>query len=167
MSESDTSAETYIVCELAGASYGIPSRLVQHVEMVEQITPLPNVPATVEGVVFSRGQVIPALNLRQRFGFAHSPHTLRSRLVVVTTGERVVGLIVDSAREFVSIPSAAIKPPPTAISTLSGNYLEGIATLGQRLVLLLRLDAVLNIADVSVPADGAVEGETSDGILLA
>lgn len=155
----------YILCELAGATYAIPSVAVRYVEMIEQITPVPNAPSAVEGIVLSRGQVIPALSLRARFGFAPQPHTLRTRLVVVASGERVVGLIVDTAREFARIAPAAISPPPAAISGLSGSYLEGVAALGQRLVLLLRLDEVLKITDSLAPDAGPDEGERDHGIL--
>src|SRR5215211_5884319 len=117
-------AETYILCELAGATYGVPSAVVQHIEMIERITPIPNAAAAVEGVVFSRGQVIPALNLRVRFGFERAAFDLRTRLVVVEIDERVVGLIVDAAREFVPIDASAIEPPPDAMVGLAGNYLE-------------------------------------------
>src|SRR6185436_10941703 len=114
---------------LAGATYAVRTQDVQHMEMVEQITPVPNAPAFVEGVVFSRGQVIPALNLRVRFGFEKIPYDLRTRLIVINTGGRVLGLIVDTAREFVMIPPDTIRPPHEAIAGLSGQYLEGIAML--------------------------------------
>ena len=146
-----TASEPFILFELVGTTYGVPSRAVQMMEMIEDnITPVPNAPAAVEGVVFSRGQVIPALNLRARFGFEKTPHTLRTRLVVIHTNGRTVGLIVDSAREFVSIPASAIQPPNEAISGLKGKYLEGIATLGQRIVLILNLNEVINVAEITL-----------------
>src|SRR5215211_7673794 len=136
-------AETYILCELAGATYGVPSAVVQHIEMIERITPIPNAPAAVEGVVFSRGQVIPVLNVRRRFGFEPIAHTIRTRLVVIHSGGRTVGLLVDTAREFIAIPHDAIQPPPESINHLSGDYLEGIANISERLILILRVDELL------------------------
>ena len=116
-------------------------------EMVEHITPVPNAPSFVEGVVFSRGKVVPALNLRRRFGLEKVPHDLRTRLLVIATNGRTVGLLVDTAREFLSIPHEVIKPPPEAVSGLSGKYLESIATLGDRLILILNVDEVLNFQE--------------------
>lgn len=144
MSEPPINSEPYILFELAGTAYGIPSEVVQQMEMLETITPVPNAPPFVEGVVFSRGQVIPAVSLRVRFGFEKIPYNLRSRLIVLHFANRTVGLIVDSAREFVSIPNNIIQPPPEAISGLSGRYLAGIATLENRLVLILNPEEVLN-----------------------
>jgi purine-binding chemotaxis protein CheW len=145
-------AETYVLFELARTTYGLPTREVQHMEMLEHITPVPNTSPSVEGVLFSRGQVIPAVNLRVRFGFPREPHTMRSRLIIVQVRQRLVGLIVDAAREFSSIPAEAIRPIQEAITGMEGNYLKGIASLGERLVLLLDLEATLNLgAAIQVP----------------
>jgi purine-binding chemotaxis protein CheW len=139
--------DTFILFTVAGTSYALRSRDVAHVEMVEQVTAVPNAAPFVDGVVFSRGEVVPALNLRARFGFERAPYGLATRLLVVRGDNRTVGLIVDAAREFVSIDPAAIHPPATALTGLSGRYLEGVANVGDRLILVLNLDEVLNFSD--------------------
>lgn len=143
MSDVLTATQPYILFELADTTFGIPSQIVQQMEMIEQITPVPNTLPFVEGVVFSRGQVIPAINLRVRFGLEKTSYNLRTRLIVIHSHHRTVGLIVDTAREFLAIPEQAIQPPPEGISHLSGRYLEGIATLGERVVLLLNVEELL------------------------
>ncbi|MDT5272315.1 MAG: purine-binding chemotaxis protein CheW [Acidobacteriota bacterium] len=140
-------AEPFVLFELAGTTYGVRSRLVQQMEMIEHITPVPNATPAVEGVVLARGQVIPALSLRVRFGFEKIPYDLRTRLMVVSSGGRTIGLIVDTAREFIRIPSASIEPPPEAITGLSGKYLEGIATIDGRMILVLNLKEVIDIGE--------------------
>jgi len=141
-------SEPYILFELAGNTYGLPSREVQHLEMIDHITPVPNAAACVEGVVFSRGQVIPVVDLRARFGFAREARSVKNRLLVVRSGERVVGLIVDAAREFRSIPAESIQAPTGTLLSLSGKYLAGTVTLGERLVLLLDLQNTLNFSEI-------------------
>ena len=143
--ENQQSQEPFILFELAGTTYGVRSRFVQQIEMIEDIAAVPNAHAAIEGVVFVRGQVVPVLNLRVRFGFEKVERDLRSRLIVTNTGTRVVGLTVDTSREFLKIPAEAIEPPPEAITGLSGRYLEGIATVGERLILILKLEAVLDL----------------------
>jgi purine-binding chemotaxis protein CheW len=147
MSNHTNDAEPFILFELAGTTYGVRSRFVQQMEMIEHITPVPNAPPAVEGVVLARGQVIPALSLRARFGFEKIPYDLRARLVVVKSGERTIGLIVDTAREFVRIPAGTIEPPPETITGLSGKYLEGIATIGGRMILVLNLEEVIDLGE--------------------
>lgn len=142
--------DNYILFTLAGTTYALRTRDVAHIEMIEQITGVPNAAHFVDGVVFSRGQVVPALNLRARFGFEKAPTDLRTRLLVVQNDGRSVGLVVDSAREFLAIPASAVQPPHQALSATSGRYLEGIANLNGRLILILDLGAVLNFE--SIPA---------------
>ena len=140
---------TYILFDVAGATYALRSTDVQHMEMIEQVTPVPNAASFVEGVVLSRGQVVPVVNLRSRFGFERTERTLRNRLLVVDSGGRRVGLLADQAREFVAIPDAAIQPPQDAIAGLSGDYLDGVATLGDRIVLILNVRALIGSSPVA------------------
>jgi purine-binding chemotaxis protein CheW len=139
-------ADTYILFSVAGTTYAVPSHRVLHMEMVEHVTPVPKAPGFVEGVVFSRGQVVPVINLRARFGFDRVGLDLRTRLLVVQNEGRAVGLLADEAREFITIASSSIHPPNEAIGGLSGNYLEGVATLGQRIVLILDIREVVEAA---------------------
>jgi purine-binding chemotaxis protein CheW len=145
---------SYILFTVSGTTYALPTADVRHMEMIEDVTRVPNAPSFVDGVVFSRGQVVPVLNLRARFGFDRAPIDLRTRLIVVQSGSRVIGLLVDAAREFVSIPPDAVQPPHEALTGMSGRYVEGIASLGDRLILILNLERIVNYAD-PIPMDPA------------
>jgi purine-binding chemotaxis protein CheW len=145
-------AETYIIFELEGAAYAVRSSEVQHVEMLEHVTSVPNAAAAVDGVVFSRGQVIPAINLRVRFGLPRQPHTPRTRLVFLKVRERIVALIVDAAREFQRIPTETIRPAQETLVGISGNYVAGVATVKNRSVLILDVGAVLTLDEITLPA---------------
>jgi len=151
--ETDMSAdrETFVLFELAGNVYGIPSHNVQHIEIFEHVTLVPNAKPAIDGVVFSRGQVIPALNLRVRFGFPRQEKTLKTRIVFATVHDRTVGMIVDSAKEFQSLPADCIRPIEETLTGINGRYLKAVAKAGQRLVLILDLEAVLNVDDVELP----------------
>ena len=159
MKEQDRNSETFILFQIADTFYGLPSRNVQQMEMIENITPVPNAAAFVEGVVFTRGQVIPAVNLRTRFGFERIPHTPRSRLIVTNHNGRVVGLIADSAREFLSIGPDAIQPPPQGITGLSGNYLKGVATIAGRVILIVDLNELINAGEAAAVVPRALVEE--------
>jgi purine-binding chemotaxis protein CheW len=138
---------SYILFTVAATTYALPSADVRHMEMIESITRVPNAPPFVDGVVFSRGQVVPVVNLRARFGFERVPFDLRTRLIVVQAAGRMIGVVADAAREFVSIPADAIQPPNEALTGMSGRYVEGIASLHDRLVLILNMDRILNFAE--------------------
>jgi purine-binding chemotaxis protein CheW len=145
--------ESYVFFELAGSHYGIASQNVQHIEMFEQATLVPNANPAIDGVVFSRGQVIPALNLRTRFGFPRQEKTLRTRIVFATVHARTVGLIVDSAKEFQTLPADRIRPIEETLTGINRKYLKAVTKVGERLVLILDLEAVLNVEDVRLPGE--------------
>lgn len=151
----DVRPDHYILFTVNETTYALPSQEVAHVEMVEQVTAVPNAAAFVDGVVFSRGQVVPAVNMRARFGFARAAADVRTRLIVVHVHRRLVGLLVDSCREFLTIPRDQIHPPGDALtSTVNTSYLAGMATIGDRVIVLLNLDTLLNSVDplAAVPA---------------
>ena len=105
--------------------------------------------------------MIPAISLRARFGFERIPFDTRTRLLVVRSGPRVVGLIVDAAREFVTIPAAAIKPPHEAITGISGDYLRGIAALDNRMIVVVDIDAVLEATEAVMTMAKDLPAQTS------
>lgn len=140
-------ADSFVLFEIAGTTYAVRSRDVRQVDMIEHITPVPHAAEIVEGVVFSRGEVVPVISLRARFKFPKIEYDLRSRLIVVNVGKRNIGLIVDAAREFKYIPDEAISLPSETLSGTSGKYIEGIATIGDRLILLLNLAEVVKTAE--------------------
>jgi purine-binding chemotaxis protein CheW len=144
--EQPAAVRTYILFAVAGTTYAIDSDHVQHMEMVEHVTAVPNAPAFVEGVVFSRGHVVPVINLRLRFGFERVARDLRTRLLVIQHDGRRLGLMADEAREFIRLLDSAIHPPSDAIGGLSGNYLAGVATVGERIVLIVNIRELVDAA---------------------
>lgn len=141
---SDVLRDHYILFIVAGTTYALPSRQVAHVDMVEQITRVPNAAPYVDGVVFSRGQIVPAVNMRARFGFERVAADLRTRFLVASVGDRSVGLLVDACREFLTIDASTIHPPADAISGGTTPYIAGIATIGDRMIVILNLDRLLS-----------------------
>jgi purine-binding chemotaxis protein CheW len=145
-------ADSYIIFELDQSAYAIRSDRILHVEMLEHVTPVPNAAPAVEGVVFSRGQVIPAINLRVRFGVPRQDHTPRTRLLYLKVDERIVALIVDSARQFERIPAESIRPIQETLVGVNGNYVEGVASLNGRSILVLDVGAVLTLEEIAAAA---------------
>lgn len=134
--------DAYVLCDVAGTAYAVDTREVEQLEMVGTLTGVPNAPAYVDGVTSSRGKVIPVVNLRARFGFPRAPGDTRARIIVTRVHGRVVGLLVDSAREFARIPPDAVQRAPDALDA-AAPYLRGVAHLGERLVLVLDIPALL------------------------
>ena len=139
----DQRSDQYILFTVAGTTYALPSSQIAHVDLVEEITRVPNAAPFVDGVVFSRGQIVPAINMRARFGFERAPIDLRTRFLVANAAGRAVGLLVDSCREFLRIEAASIHPPADALGGARESSVAGVATSGDRLIVILDLDQLL------------------------
>ncbi len=134
---------SYVVFKLGETFFGIRSKYIQQMEMVENITPVPKVPSYVDGVTLSRGKVIPVINLRERLGMGRIPYDIKTRMIVVRLENRELGIIVDTAREYIPIPPEKIQESFENIFGIPNRFLEGIANLGDRLVLILNIEEIL------------------------
>lgn len=113
--------EVWVTFEAAGETYGLPVLCVEEVLRVTTITRLPYAPAPVRGITQLRGRVLPVVDLRVRLGQPAAEVGPRSRIVVVSSRGRALGLLVDGAREVVKLlPSAMEAPPPEVMSERSG-----------------------------------------------
>lgn len=141
--KSNGAAEPYVLFELGQCTYGVASRELEHMEMVGTITPVPDAAPFVAGITFSRGRVVPVIDLRRRFGLELMAPTLRARLIVVRDDGRTVGLIVDQASRFVALAPEAIQPLPPGLGEAGAGFLRGIATVDGRMVLMIDVGKVL------------------------
>lgn len=144
----EAEANTYILCEVGEATYALRSSDIQRIEMVEHVTPVPNAAPFVEGVIFSRGQVVPVVSLRKRFRLPDAPLSDQSRIIITRRNDRLIGLIVDSARQFRAIPKSTIQPINEAVVGIGRHFLHGIAEVDKRLILLFDLDAIQDVSDL-------------------
>lgn len=110
--------------------------------MVE-ITHVPRAPRFMEGVINLRGQLIPIIDLRTRFGMNRIDATKSSRIVVTDIGTKRVGIIVDSVSEVLNIPIENIEDAPEMIAGIGTEYIQGVGKVGDRLIIMLDLTMVI------------------------
>jgi purine-binding chemotaxis protein CheW len=133
----------FVVCIVADERYGIEVARVHEILRLPQITALPGVDRSFNGVINLRGRVIPVMDLRLRFGLPAAPETRLSRIVVADAGGSQIGLIVDAVNEVVHIASSAIEPTPAIATTAATGHLTGIARTGDGLIIVLDLERLL------------------------
>jgi purine-binding chemotaxis protein CheW len=120
---------------------------VQEIIKLVDITPVPNSPDFVEGVINLRGKVIPIVSLRKRFGFQDKEKDSQTRIIVVEIEKKLVGFIVDHVTEVLRIPSSTIEPPPPLVSKIGSEYLKGVGKLDERLLIVLDVDKILSVEE--------------------
>lgn len=124
--------------------YGMELLRVREVIRLREVTRLPRAPSFVKGIINLRGEVIPIIDLRCRFGLSMRDDTAETRVIVVEVEGRPVGMTVDSASQVVRIPKDQIDPPPPVLDGSSREFITGVGKLDGRLVVLLDADEVLN-----------------------
>lgn len=143
----DTMKDRYLTFEIGGESYGIDIKYVREIVGLQPITPVPELPDYIKGIINLRGKIIPVVDVRLRFRKPFKEYTDRTCVIVIDLNDTSVGLIVDSVSEVLTIPENQISPPPELNKT-SSRYIKGIGKAADGVKLLIDCDSFLNDDEV-------------------
>lgn len=140
-----------VTFQLFGEVFALPILDVREIIRMTAITPVPQAPGFVEGVINLRGQILPIVDLRKRFGLAPQERTEETCIAVVELGNGVaVGLIVDAVREVESIPSDSITPPPSLVAgSIGAEYIKGISNHQDKMMIHIDLRRVFSKGEMN------------------
>jgi purine-binding chemotaxis protein CheW len=152
--QSDKNGEQLLTFILAGEEYGVDILRVQEIKGWDSVTTIPNTPKHILGVINLRGTIVPIVDLRLRFnlpGIAYGPTTVVIMLKVQSEDRaRTMGIVVDGVSDVYNVGQESMKPPPDFGSVISVDYVKGLATVGEHMVIVLDIDHLLNSAELSV-----------------
>jgi len=131
-----------ITFRIEDEEYGLEILKVKEVIRIKEITRLPKAPSFVKGVINLRGDVIPIIDLRDKFGLSQREYSEMTRVIVAEVDNKSIGMVVDSVSHVIRISSDQIDPSPL-ISGLASEYVRGVVKLGERLIVLLNIDKIL------------------------
>lgn len=143
--------DQYLTFALGPEQYGLQILRVQEIRRYPPITPIPNAPAHVRGVMNLRGTVVPVVDLRTRFGLPDADVTPTTVVIIVAVGGKVVGLVVDAVSDVLDLAGDSIEPPPDLGSAIDTSIMTGVARSGDRLTLLLDVDRLVAGAALFAP----------------
>jgi len=129
--------------------YGLELLRVKEVIRMRPITRLPKAPASVKGIINLRGDVIPIVDLRERFGLQSIEQTAMTRVIVAEVEGRPLGMVVDSASQVVRIHVEQFDDPPTVIGDSTRRFITSIGRLGEGLVIMLDVNKILSAQELS------------------
>jgi len=132
----------FITFEIGDRRLGIDIMAIREIRAWSPATPLPNTPSHVRGVVNLRGVVLPVLDLSERLGWGPTEPSGRHVIIVVRVGEQLQGIIVDAVSDIVTLGPEQLQPVPDVGQTQAAAFLDGIATIDGRLVMIVALDRV-------------------------
>jgi purine-binding chemotaxis protein CheW len=135
--------------------YGLELFKIQEICGYAPITPIPNVPPHVRGVMNLRGTVLPVIDLRMKFRLPPGVYDKFTVIVIAMVGDKTVGLLVDAVSDVLQVPQDAMRAPPDFGSTVDTQFINGVFQTREHLAVALNLDKLLSEAELAplTPAD--------------
>lgn len=151
----------YLTFILDGEEYGVPILKVNGIQGWEKTTPIPNSPEFVKGIINLRGEIVPIIDLRKRFGLEHLEYNQHTVVIVVRveyeSKNKTVGLVVDAVADVYNIEPDAIHSTPEFGDKINNNFIRGLGMINEKMVILLDID---NLVDWKKVAAGEKNEQT-------
>ena len=165
MEQKATGEETdkIVVFRLGDEEFGASISQVNRILKPTEITRVPNTPPYILGVLNLRGRIVVVVDLAQKLGFTSKPFDAHTRIINVEIGDTILGMVVESAKDLLTINKASIKPAPALIQKkIDAEYLQGVAILDQRVIILLNLTKVLDLSMVTSLSEDAAQAASEE-----
>lgn len=153
----------FLTFTLGDEEYGIEILRVQEIKGHTPLTPIPNAPDFMKGVMNLRGTVVPVIGLRETFGMAASTYGRFSVIIVIAVGTKIVGLLVDAVAEVVDLRADEIDTAPELGGRIDTSMVSGMGRQGDKFVILLAIDRVMAGADGCLDNNSTGEETNDDG----
>jgi len=155
--EIDAEADQYLTFIMADEEYGVDILRVQEIRGWEHVTPVPNTPKYIKGVINIRGTIVPLVDLRTRFGVEEIPYGPTTVVIVLKVmgakSERIMGIVVDAVADVYNIEAEKIKPAPDFGSVVSIEYVKGLSSIDEKMLILLEIDKLLSSDELEAIAN--------------
>ena len=153
--QAEDGMDQYLTFMLANEEYGVDILRVQELKGWDGVTPMPNMPCFILGVINLRGTVVPIIDLRKHFELESIPFDKTTVVIVVRVsdeehGERTMGMVVDAVSEVHNISASELKPPPDFGGSISTDSIKGLATKNDQMIIILDIDHLMNTGVIKV-----------------
>jgi len=146
----EPSGQEFLVFTLGDEEYGIDILKVQEIRGYDQVTRIANTPSFIKGVTNLRGVIVPIVDLRVKFNQDDVEYDDNTVVIVLNLTQRVVGIVVDGVSDVLSLASDQIRPAPEFAVTMSTEYLTGLGALGERMLILVNIEKLLNSDEIAL-----------------
>ena len=145
-----TQALEVLAFTLGHEEYGIDIQRVQELRGYDTVTRIANAPEHIKGVVNLRGIIVPIIDMRIKFNLGTPTYDQFTVVIVLNIGSRVMGMVVDSVSDVITLTPEQIKPAPEMGSVLDTGYLIGLGTLDERMLILVDIDKLMTSAEMGL-----------------
>jgi len=145
--------DQYLTFIMENEEYGVDILRVQEIRGWDTVTTIPNTPDYIKGVMNLRGTIVPIIDLRERFGLTSIEYSATTVVIVLKVigdndSERIMGIVVDAVSDVYNVNQAEIKEPPDFGSVVSIDFVKGLATVSDKMIIILNIDRMLNTANI-------------------
>jgi purine-binding chemotaxis protein CheW len=151
--DNKTGSETgneFLAFTLGKEEYGIDILKVQEIRGYEAVTRIANAPEFVKGVVNLRGIIVPIVDMRIKFNLGEPTYDQFTVVIILNIGGRVVGMVVDSVSDVITLSAEQVKPAPEMGTALNTDYLIGLGTLDERMLILVDIDKLMSSSEMGL-----------------
>jgi purine-binding chemotaxis protein CheW len=149
-SDKDIAGQEFLAFTLGKEEYGIDILKVQEIRGYETVTRIANAPDFIKGVVNLRGIIVPIVDMRIKFNLGEPTYDQFTVVIILNIGGRVVGMVVDSVSDVTTLSPEQIKPAPEMGTALNTDYLIGLGTIDQRMLILVDIDKLMSSAEMGL-----------------
>jgi purine-binding chemotaxis protein CheW len=135
---------------LGQEEYGLDIQKVQELRGYESVTRIANAPEFVKGVINLRGVIVPIVDLRIKFSLGTPSYDSFTVVIILNLGGRVVGIVVDSVSDVTTLSPDQIKPAPSMGSMIDMDYLIGLGTLDERMLILVDIGKLMSSTEIGM-----------------
>jgi purine-binding chemotaxis protein CheW len=140
----------FLAFTLGQEEYGIDILKVQEIRGYEAVTRIANSPEFIKGVVNLRGIIVPIVDMRIKFNLGEPKYDQFTVVIILNIGGRVVGMVVDSVSDVITLSPEQVKPAPEMGTALNTDYLIGLGTLDERMLILVDIDQLMSSAEMGL-----------------
>src|SRR4051794_19000884 len=148
--KSDSAGNEFLAFTLGKEEYGIDILKVQEIRGYEAVTRIANSPDFVKGVVNLRGIIVPIVDMRIKFNLGEPTYDQFTVVIILNIAGRVVGMVVDSVSDVITLSLEQVKPAPEMGTALNTDYLIGLGTLDERMLILVDIDKLMSSAEMGL-----------------
>ncbi|MCW2481316.1 chemotaxis protein CheW [Candidatus Symbiopectobacterium sp. NZEC135] len=146
----ETVGQEFLIFTLGDEEYGVDILKVQEIRGYDQVTRIANTPSFIKGVTNLRGVIVPIIDLRIKFAQQEVDYDDNTVVIVLNLSQRVVGIVVDGVSDVLSLTADQIRPAPEFAVTLSTEYLTGLGSLGERMLILVDIEKLLSSEEMAL-----------------
>ena len=150
LENSPSMASEFLAFTLGQEEYGVDILKVQEIRGYENVTRIANSPDYLKGVVNLRGTIVPIIDMRIRFNLGTPTYDEFTVVIILNIGNTVVGMVVDSVSDVITLAANEIKPAPNMGTTLSAGYLIGLGTIDDRMLILVDIDHLMSSSEMGL-----------------